>query len=78
MNDKNEGRGGSGMRLGTILLIAGLAGMAAMLSPLGNAIIDQFDYARLAAARLWRLIVLGAMIAGFVLALADWHSRGKY
>ena len=66
------------LKFGSIVLISGLAGMAALLSPIGNAIIDQFGYSGAAAAHVWMGIAAFAVITGGILAFLDWNSRGRY
>ncbi len=67
----------NGIKFGTILVIAVLAGLAAILSSLGNATIDQLNFTGQSAADVWWTLVAIAGIVGFVLALTDWFTKGK-
>ncbi len=68
----------NGIKYGTILMIAVLAGLAAFLSPLGTAITSQFNYSGQSAADVWWIIAAIAVTLGGILAFADWYTRGKY
>ncbi|MHB1708707.1 MAG: hypothetical protein ACYCT2_04445 [Thermoplasmataceae archaeon] len=68
----------NGIKFGTILVIAVLAGLAAILSSLGNATIDQLNFTGQPAADVWWTIMGIAAIIGSFLAIADLLTRGKY
>jgi hypothetical protein len=66
------------IKYGTIILIAVLAGIAALVSPLGSAITNQFNYTGTAAADVWWSIIGIAGTVGFVLTIMDKKTKGKY
>ena len=68
----------NGIKYGTIIVIAVLAGLAALVSPLGIAVTDQFNYTGQSAADVWWILASIAVILGTFLGFADWYSRGKY
>ena len=68
----------NGIKYGTIIMIAVLAGMAALISPLGSAITDQLNLMGQSAARVWWYLAVIAVVVSGSFWFLDWNSRGKY
>ncbi len=68
----------TGIKYGTILILAALAAMAATFSSIGNATIDYYGLNGISASGIWIMFAAAAGIAGFVLAIMDKESKGKY
>lgn len=66
------------IKYGTILIIAVLAGLAATFSSVGNAIVDFFSFNGMSASGIWIMLAAIAGTAGFVLAILDKKTKGKY
>jgi hypothetical protein len=66
------------IKYGTILVIAVLAGLAATFSSVGNAIVDFFSFNGMSASGIWIMLAAIAGTAGFVLAILDKKTKGKY
>ncbi len=68
----------TGIRYGTIVILAALAAMAATFSSIGNATIDYYGLNGISASGIWIMFAAVAGIAGFILAIMDKESKGKY
>ena len=68
----------TGAKYGTIIIIGVLAALAAIISPLGNAIISQWGLTGQYVADVWWAIVGTAAFAGGAFAAIDKMSEGKY
>ena len=65
----------NGIKYGTILVLAVLAGMAATFSSFGNATIDYFGLIGISASGIWIALAAIAGFVGFVFAYLDWSSK---
>ena len=74
----NAENNSNNIKFGTILDIAVLAGIAAILSSMGNATVDHFNLTGQSAADVWWVIMgISAVVSSF-LAITSLLTRGNY